>query len=100
MAHTSRVKSCDIQLGLHMSPCKELLYINTHRRIIHTDIFFTNTIHYQTVLFVTYIKMAENIAFRLKMLHQLDHETDRELEISKSLHTMVMEIIKTTKGKR
>ena len=43
--------------------------------------------------------MAENIAFQLKMLHQVDHETDRELEISKSVHTMVTEIIKTTKGK-
>ncbi|GJU66200.1 hypothetical protein Tco_1252459 [Tanacetum coccineum] len=42
--------------------------------------------------------MANNIDFKLKMVDQVKHEADREMEISKSVANIIEEIIKNSKG--
>ncbi|GKD79149.1 hypothetical protein Tco_1341770, partial [Tanacetum coccineum] len=43
--------------------------------------------------------MANDIDFKLKMIDQVKHEADREVEISTSVANIIEEIIKNSKGR-
>ncbi|GKD69192.1 hypothetical protein Tco_1323282, partial [Tanacetum coccineum] len=44
--------------------------------------------------------MANNIDFKLKMIYQVKHEADWEMEISKSIANIIEEIIMNSKGRQ
>ncbi|GJT32403.1 hypothetical protein Tco_0922822 [Tanacetum coccineum] len=44
--------------------------------------------------------MANDIAFKLKMLYQVNHEADREMEISIFVANIIKEMIKNGKGRQ
>ncbi|GJR29920.1 hypothetical protein Tco_1106152 [Tanacetum coccineum] len=44
--------------------------------------------------------MANNIDFKLKMIDQVKHEANREMEIQTSLANIIEEIIKNSKGRQ
>ncbi|GJR30943.1 hypothetical protein Tco_1107175 [Tanacetum coccineum] len=44
--------------------------------------------------------MANDIAFKIKMLDQVNHEADREMQISTSVPNIIEEMIKNGKGRQ
>ena len=70
-------------LPIYITQHINIIFINQIRK--NTQELFTSTIKWKTTL---------------KMIDQVKHEADREMEISKSVKNIIDEIIKNSKGRQ